>query len=468
MNREINLVKNTIIYAIGNISSKLLSYFMILLYSYYISPNDLGYYDVIMSTIFLIVPIIMFEIHEGVYRLMIEKGIYSIEVIISSSLKFLLMAIIIYELLLIIILNFIDIEFINVIAYYTFTYMIYVFMTTVIRGSGNNKFYAIIGVINSVFILLFEFIGIVVFKLGIVALFMGMGIANTFCILLILVKNKTIIYSMKCRSKFIVLKEILQYSMPIIPTTICWWIVDACDRYIILFNLGKEYNGIYAMAVKFPTLITSLTSIFYLAWQESAIKEYNSSSRDIFFTKVYKKYNRLLFSICICCIPGTKIIVERFLSDDYHRAWVYTGPLFVATAYMALSSFLGLGYQISKETKRSTLTSVIAAVINSLLNILFIKSIGLYAASLSTLIAYFVLFIIRIWDTKKYFSIQYKLEDTILLPVMSFIVIVLTFYFSSCFAIFLLILICILVAIYLNKNIVMIFFIKVKNILFYN
>ena len=39
------LASNTVIYAIGNFGTKILSYVMVLVYSYYITPEELGYYD---------------------------------------------------------------------------------------------------------------------------------------------------------------------------------------------------------------------------------------------------------------------------------------------------------------------------------------------------------------------------------------------------------------------------------------
>ena len=74
--------------------------------------------------------------------------------------------------------------------------------------------------------------------------------------------------------------------------------------------------------------------------------------------------------------------------------------------FKALSDFLSLGYQISGETKKSMVTTIIAAVINIGINSLFIKKIGLYAASFSTFIAFFALFLIRIRQAKQYFSLN--------------------------------------------------------------
>ena len=110
--------------------------------------------------------------------------------------------------------------------------------------------------------------------------------------------------------------------------------------YIILFNLGSEFNGIYAMSTKFPTLITAVTSIFYLAWQESAIKEYDSTNRDSFFTNVFRKYHCLLLSVCMCCIPSIKVIIKMFLLSVLQIILFYC-----VNVIIALSFGIGIDFQ---------------------------------------------------------------------------------------------------------------------------
>lgn len=465
MSKESRLVKNTIIYAIGNISSKVLAYIMVMVYSHYIQPSDLGYYDVVISTISLLVPVIMLELHEGVYRLMIGNSKYSNEDVVGTSLIILLIASIVSESLLILFSLCFSVKLIGVISFYSFSYILYVYFITVIRGYSENKFYASLGVLNSFITLIVELIGVVILKQGIAAMFFAMGMANCICVLVVLIHKNNIFCCLSRKINKSLLSEILRYSIPLIPTTICWWIVDASDRYIILFNLGSEFNGIYAMSTKFPTLITAVTSIFYLAWQESAIKEYDSTNRDAFFTNVFRKYHCLLLSVCMCCIPSIKVIIKMFLSSEYTTSWMYTGPLFMATAYMAMSSFLGLGYQISKETKKSTTTSIVAALINATFNLLFIKLIGLYAASISTFVAYFILFLIRIKDTRKYFVINYAVGEMIILPILCLGLIATTFFVDSILFLVIETLCCVVVSAILNRRLLMPIFIKTKGII---
>lgn len=406
MKKKSSLVENTIIYGIGNFGTKILSYVMVLLYSYFVAPEDLGYYDIILTTIAMLQPLIIFQISDGVFRFLIDDKKLDRKEIINNSIKFLFMTTIISEIIFIIINTSFNFEYAFWIGSLLVTTMFFMLFQEIVRGLGKNKQYAFYGILNSTIMLIFEIIGLIVLKLGVVSLLISKVLAYSICIVIIFFKNKEIRDSLKVKTNLKKFKPILNYSAPLVPNTICWWVVNSSDRYIILYFLGTVYNGIYSISTKFPTILTTITSIFYLAWQEEAIKQYDSKEKDILFNKIFEKYYVLLFTLCLCAIPATRIVIELFVSSEYKNAWEYTGFLYLGAVFSALCSFLGIGYQVSKETSRSFFTTCFSAILNIIINVVFIKFIGLQAASFSTFIAYLFLMIIRIKHSKKYFVLK--------------------------------------------------------------
>ena len=82
--------------------------------------------------------------------------------------------------------------------------------------------------------------------------------------------------------------------------------------------------------------------------------------------------------------------------------------LFVAVFFGVLASFFGGIYIAFKQSKKLGLSAFFTAVINILINLIFVNTIGLYAASLSTLISYLVILIYRIIDIRKIELIKYN------------------------------------------------------------
>lgn len=427
MNQKKKLIKNTIIYAIGNFGTKILSYIMVLVYSYFIEPEELGYYDLIITTVAMFQPIIIFQLNDGVYRFLVDDKEDKKEDILTTGFKVLCVTTGISEIILIGLSFFYKFEYAIWIGLYLVTLIFYLFFQDVIRGMGKSRLYVAIGIVNSMVMLVAEIIGLIVLKLGVLSLLVSKVIAMFISIFILLAYQNELRCVFKRKFDKDIFKDLISYSAPLVPNTICWWVVNSSDRYIILYFLGTVYNGIYSIANKLPTILTTITGIFYLAWQEAAIKEYDSKNRDKFFSDIFQKYFILLFSLCICAIPVTRIVVEIFVAESYKGAWKYTGFLYMASVFNALCSFLGIGYQISKETSRSLATTIFAAILNIVVNIMMIKYIGLQAASFSTFISYLFLFYIRLRHTKRYFIIKINWRCFYSLFILCVVVQILTF-----------------------------------------
>lgn len=454
MSKQTKLAKNTVIYAIGNFGTKILSYVMVLVYSYYITPEELGYYDVVLTTISMIQPLVIFQLNDGVFRFLIESEKEQSKAIIGNSTKFLCLTTLVTEILFAVFCAFVNIQYAFWVGLLLALTMFFILFQDIIRGLGLNKEYAFYGVLNSVVMLVMEVVGLMILHLGVEVLIVSKACAYGVCIVTMLARHKEIFAALRERMSKEVLGPILRYSAPLVPNTICWWVVNSSDRYIILFALGAAFNGIYSMATKFPTILTTVTSIFYLAWQETAIKEYDTPNRDAFFSEIFRKYYVLLFSMCLCAVPATKIVIELFVSEAYKEAWRYTGFLYLGAAFSALCSFLGMGYQISKETSRSLATTIFAAILNFGVNIGCVYFIGLQAASFSTFAAYLFLFLIRIRHSQRYFTLNIEWGKNTAWLAAVLLSMVLTFVMPGLWSCFLMELAALVVFIKVNCNII--------------
>jgi O-antigen/teichoic acid export membrane protein len=92
--------------------------------------------------------------------------------------------------------------------------------------------------------------------------------------------------------------------------------------------------------------------------------------------------------------------------------------LFMAMFFLSLSTFLGGIYLAFKKTKSIGLTTTVAAVINLVFDISLIRYLGLYAASISTMLAYIFLFLFRIIDVQKIIRIRVKISHMIFMIII--------------------------------------------------
>ena len=422
MSKEKQLVKNTLIYAFGNFGSKLLTFLLLPIYSSYLTQEEFGTFDLIVNTAALIIPIITFQIMDGIYRFILtEKDESKVKKYITNGVFVALMNIAIFTVLYLILNSFLNIENKFIIYFYLITNIFYTLWAQIARGLKKNLEYAIAGIIITVLTLVFNIIFIIKFNFKVNGLVVSYIIANVCAFIYLEGKVKiTRFIDFKLRSKNIKIK-LCKYSVPLIPNTMSWWMMNASDRYMILYFLNSSVNGLYAMANKFSSIIVIINSFFSLAWQESAIVEYENKDRDEYYTKMFNIYMKIQLAGTIVLIPFTKLIFNFLVRGEFLDGYKLVPILYIASVFSAFSVFYGTGYLSANDTKGSFNTTLIGAIINILLNFITIPAFGMYGAAISTLVAYLIVWVVRIKQTKKYFNI--KIENKNLFTLTSIVLV---------------------------------------------
>ena len=177
----------------------------------------------------------------------------------------------------------------------------------------------------------------------------------------------------------------LGYSWPLIPNSLSLWVMNLSDRLIITTFLGVETNAIYAVANKIPNLLTTIQSSFSAAWMENASLTVKDGDTEEYYSKMFDVIFCMLVGITAGLIAISPILFRLLIRGDYEDAYVQMHILFAGMMFSVLSSFMGGIYAAHKRTKSVGVTTIVAAFLNLLIDFIFVKKIGLYAASLSIL-----------------------------------------------------------------------------------
>lgn len=426
MSKEKRLIKNTLIFTIGNFSTKLLTFLLLPFYTYYLSTEDYGFVDVVSTTISFFIPIITFQLMDGCYRYLITaEDDTKKSRIISNSIIVVLRNLLIADLIYIIVNLFINLRYSTLILIQFNMAVISSFLQQSIRGLKKNHVYAIAGIISTFCMLTSNIVLVVFVGLKAEALIISTIISSISIIIYIFIITKYYKYiDFKTKSTDIA-NQLVKYSIPLIPNSLNWWVMNVSDRLIINIFLGVSSNGIYAIANKFPQLVQMICNMFNMAWQESAIIEYDSKSRDEFYSNTFDNYSTIVLSAMIVMLSVTRILFTIGINEKFAEAYNYVPFLYFGAVFSTFSSFFGTGYQSSKNTKGAFSSSILGSVINIIVNLLLVPFIGLYAASISTMLSFLFMWLYRIFDTKKYFTIKIKWNKFGSLLIVSFIYILL-------------------------------------------
>ncbi len=431
MHKKKELVKNTIIIFLGKISTQFISFFLLPLYTSFLSTSAYGTVDLITTYVSLFVPVITLQQEMATFRYLIDarKSENKIKNVITTSILNVIKLLILFVIFYFIVLYFLKFNYACfILANITVCIFSNLFLQ-IARGLGSNIHYSIASFITGVVTIILNIIFIVFLKFKVEGMLLSIIIANTFCVIYLFFALKIYKY-ISFKSNKTLRKQMLKYSLPLVPNGISWWIVSASDRTIISTFLGVAANGVYAVANKFPTIINSLFSIFTMSWTESASLHINDNDRDIFFSDVANTVLRLFSCLCIGLIACMPYIFPILIDDKFLEAYMYIPIFLVGVLCNCIICVYSAIYIAKKLTKQVASTSIMSALINIIFNLLFIKFLGLYAACFATSIAYLLMMIYRHIDLKKYVNIKYQ-ESIIILTIIMFMISIVFYYLNK-------------------------------------
>ena len=426
MNTTKKFIKTSIIYLIGNVLSKLIAFILIPIYTTYISPNIYGEFDLINSLISLVVPLIFFQVWDGLFRFVYDyEDIKEKYFVVSNSFNIFIFGIILYEIIFIITSKFINIPgtiFVNI---YGISYAAQYLFGTVARTFKQNKLYMISGVVNTLVNLLLNIILIVVLKqVNINSLFLSIILGNFVQCLIIFIKLDIIKYTKLKNINFHLIKKMMKFSMPIAVSTISYWLLTGYTKVFISKNFGYSSNGIFAMGSKMASFILVIVSVMQMAWHESSFEVANNKDKKEFYQKGLNSFLIILLYSTISIILLLKVIFPIIIKGEYYESIKIMPIILIYTSINAFSGFASSQFLAEKDSKIPLYTTLISAFINILL-LFLLKKFDIFGASIALFISFFINTALRIILLKKKYNIKINkkniLSSIIILIIVTFI-----------------------------------------------
>lgn len=407
-----NLFRNTVILGLGTFGSKVLVFFLLPLYTAYLTPEMYSTADLISQMSNLLIPLACLGITDGVFRFAMD-GDRDRREVFTTGFAILLIGSLLFGLFspLLLLLDAFD-GYVWLIVCYVLAADFHALCAQYLRAQGRTTLFAVQGMINTALVILLNILFLIPLQMGVLGYVLSVVIADALMTVILLVYARL---HRDLRPTFFrreTARVLLAYSIPMIPTTIFWWITSVSDRYLVEHICGGMVNGLYSAAYKIPTLLTLLCAVFIEAWQLSAVKDSQHQSERIpFFSQVFRGFQGLMFLACSGLIAFSEIGTRILFAETYADAWVYIPVLAIATVFSALVTYLGSVYFVAKKSVLSFLTAMLGAVINVVLNLILIPKYEAQGAAIATLVSYFVVYILRAINTRRHLPFrQYPLQ----------------------------------------------------------
>lgn len=419
MSREKDLVKNTGILSLGAFVPKLIAIMVTPILTARLTKTEFGAYDLIVTLVSLMLPAVTLEITTAAFRFLLEKkeNIKETKEIVSTIYSFVMVTSIIVSIVFISLVGGgLGENKIIVFLYFIFDILL---ITTeqILRGLGKAFLYSLSYIVRSItnLLLILVLLGVIgECNMGLSGVLTSMMTSTGVALAVVFICGKIYIFISYKSISFNTLKGMLEYSWPMVPNNLSGWVLRLSDRLVITGALGLEINAIYAAANKLPALFQIFQSTFTLAWQENATIAVNDNDKGEYYSQMLNAVSDMLIGVMAVLLSFTPFLFRILIRGDYEEAYFQLPVLYGAMIFSCLSSVLGGIYIAYKKTISVGISTTVAAVINLVIDLLFVNVIGIWAGSISTLVSYMALFIYRLHDIQRFQTIKFNISKFLL------------------------------------------------------
>ncbi|HHK7835834.1 TPA: oligosaccharide flippase family protein, partial [Streptococcus pneumoniae] len=388
---------NTGTFALANFSSKILIFLLVPIYTKVLTTTEYGFYDLVYTTIQLLVPILTLNISEAVMRFLMKedvskKSVFSIAIldIFLGSIIFCLLLLVNQIFSLSELISQYSIYIMVIFAFYTLNN----FLIQYSKGIDKIGVTAISGVISAAVMLSMNILLLVVLNWGLLGFFIANICGYVIPCVYIIVKLKLWdLFELKIDRSL--QWEMIYYTLPLILNTLSWWVNNTSDRYIITVIIGIQASAIISVAYKIPQIFSTISAIFIQSWQISAIKIQEEKEGNTFISKMLLYYNALLLIIASGIILFVKPISNILFGASFYSAWTLVPFLIISSLFNAISGYIGAIMGAKMDTKNIAKSALVGMIANVFLNIVLTFLMGLQGITISTMIASFLIFYMR-------------------------------------------------------------------------
>ena len=432
MSRSSQLAKNTVILSIGTFLPKVASFVTLPILTACLTKEEYGTYDLVTVMVSLLLPSITLQIKAAAFRFLIDErdNSYKQKEIISNLVIFTIPISAVALLILFLVLKEANPATRLWICLYYFCDIIVGTIRQVARGLSYNVKYTISSIMSAIGKMLFAIVFVWYFKTGLYGAVISLTAASGFSLLYLSLSIKVWKYiDFKLFNKD-TLKQLIDYSWPLVPNELSLWVMRLSDRIVVTSVMGLSANAVYAVANKIPSIITLAQTSLTLAWQENAAIASKDEDAPLYYSHMFEVMLRIQAGFLCLVIGSTPILFKILIRGDYKEAYNQMPILCLAIFYASLATYLGGIYVAHKLSKKVGVTTTAAAIVNLVTDIGTIHYLGLYAASGSTLISNLFLCIYRMVDINNIVKLKYKVKTIVSMHLIMAIVCVL-FYFDG-------------------------------------
>lgn len=385
------LVKNVLLFALSNFFPKVMSFLLVPVYTAYLTTGDYGISDLIITTSTFLVPIFTLEIGSALLRFTIENKGDNRPYAISIKIYILGCAALAIVLGIVAMISSIRPVYLVLLFLLCAIWGDYQLKVAYLRAIEHISFLTLCTILCNLVMLVCNILFIVVFRLGAYGFVLSSITGYLLIDVMVQIRYRKEYPAMRHISPLsekTLTREMLLYCTPLILPGIAWWVASASDRYVLSWVLGVSATGIYTVASKIPVILQTIESVFTPAWTLQIYDVYKKDGGMEYIGKSYDLYNFMMVFICSGLIFLDKPLARLLFANEFYEGWRYAPALLISIVFLSMDSFISVLLMAYKQSQIAAKGSIISAALNTCLNIVLIRLIGIQGAAVATMVSY--------------------------------------------------------------------------------
>lgn len=419
--KQLNFVKNSIILVLSNLVLKGINFLLLPLYTKYLSPDELGISDSITSITAVIFPVMVlgldsafsafyfdekniqykFKVFKTIETVLLFTSVIPIVIAIGSG----YISEIIFgsnEYALIIAVSLVSVSM----------NLWYLPFSLFVRMENRMTLFAIINIIASLSMICCNILLLSVFNAGVSSLITSTAIVQLIQLLMYIKFGEVKFRNIKFDKDLC--KSMLRYSLPLLPMVLASWVLNLSDRYILLYYCSEHEVGLYGIAARFGTVISLFANGVYMAYTTYAYGKKNDKDAQKQYSRILNAFSVTVLLICFIVSSYGKELISIMTDVSYQNSYYLLIPILYSQLFYGMNTIVGYAMGFEKKSYYSLLATTSGAMMNVILNIIFIPKFEAVAAAYTTVVSFAAMMIVTYFFAQKLYYVNYHMKKLIL------------------------------------------------------
>ena len=422
-------VQGSIFLIISNICIKAINFFLLPLYTGNLTPAMLGVSDSITTFTGILFPILVLGLDSAYSAFYFDKADADRDKKVFSTLGIIFIILGVIPILLCALAVPLSLLLFNTEAYSSVV-MVALFGVTLnlwylpfsleLRLKNHMGKFGLVSIISSLTMVLLNILFVIVLKLEEMSLILSTTIVAAEHLLLCGILTKAVPQKKYYNGELFC--NMIRFALPLIPSVVMAWVLSLSDRYILLHYSGDASVGLYGIGARFVTLLNVVINAITTAYTSFAFGSKDDENAQQKYYYIFNIVSLILVVIAFSVAIFSKEIILIMTDAAYESSYVIIRDMMFGQVLYAMSTIVSYGIVFKKKSLYLLLSVSSGAIVNLVLNFIFIPQYGLIAAAITTLVGYLVSLVVCYYFSEKVYPCDYGIKRVFLICCIGYVV----------------------------------------------